>query len=505
MDLIKLQYTHVKDTVCSEISSRLNAGSRFSLSLDEYTSLNNRRYLNINVHTNYGTFWNLGMVNINGALPADVAVQAVQNKLDEFNISLEKHIVACVTDGASVMVKFGKLIDCEHQLCFAHGIHLAVCDVLYKKTDTVIVNAEEEDDGDHDDDNYNDTVVIATESTDNGDSAEIDIDISIDPLGGTGITINISVAINKIRKVARMFRKSPLKNGTLQKYVQEDHGKNLKLILDSKTRWNSLLAMLERYLEIRQSVSKALIDCNEENIDLDKEEVTAIQHLVSSLQPVKAGAEKLGNRNSTLLSSEGIFQFVLNELDSQDTAISKMIRQCLIQRINERRNKNLVGFMKYLQSGKKYQKHCTSFAALPSKASLALTGKKMMARLFDQPQDSSSSTSQSEDEQSVPESSLTLSEKLQKALTSAEAENLPSKSSRSQHLSKELDIFEATGERTQNITLLLDALKTIPPTSIESERAFSAAGLFITKLRTRLSDRSVDTLCFLRSYYQHSK
>lgn len=31
------------------------------------------------------------------------------------------------------MVKFGKLLSCEHQLCYAHAIHLAVVDVLYKK------------------------------------------------------------------------------------------------------------------------------------------------------------------------------------------------------------------------------------------------------------------------------------------------------------------------------------------------------------------------------------
>ena len=49
----------------------------------------------------------------------------------EFGLDLEKHVVACVTDGASVMVKFGKIIDCDHQLCYAHGIHLAVCDGIH--------------------------------------------------------------------------------------------------------------------------------------------------------------------------------------------------------------------------------------------------------------------------------------------------------------------------------------------------------------------------------------
>ena len=43
-------------------------------------------------------------------------------------------MVATVTDGASLMVKFGKETCPEHVTCYAHTIHLAVCDVLYKKT-----------------------------------------------------------------------------------------------------------------------------------------------------------------------------------------------------------------------------------------------------------------------------------------------------------------------------------------------------------------------------------
>ena len=39
-------------------------------------------------------------------------------------------------------------------------------------------------------------------------------------------------------------------------------------------------------------------------------------------------------------------------------------------------------------------------------------------------------------------------------------------------------------------------------TSVEAERAFSSPGVICTKLRNRLDDTTVDTLCFLRSYYQ---
>ena len=80
--------------------------------------------------------------------------EIVERRLDEFNVSLEKHVVACVTDGAAVMVKFGKSIPCEHQLCYAHGIHLAVCDVLYGKNATVIAATESEEIRDEDDSPY---------------------------------------------------------------------------------------------------------------------------------------------------------------------------------------------------------------------------------------------------------------------------------------------------------------------------------------------------------------
>ena len=48
-------------------------------------------------------------------------------------------------------------------------------------------------------------------------------------------------------------------------------------------------------------------------------------------------------------------------------------------------------------------------------------------------------------------------------------------------LTSEIDLFRKTGTLSKNLNLVLEALNSIPPTSVESERAFSAAGLFITK------------------------
>ena len=69
----------------------------------------------------------------------------------------------------------------------------------------------------------------------------------------------------------------------------------------------------------------------------------------------------------------------------------------------------------------------------------------------------------------------------------------------------EMTKFESNGYRGPHLTLEYEAILTIPPTSVESERAFSTAGYFCTKIRSRLNDETLNTLCFLRSYFQKLK
>ena len=62
---------------------------------------------------------------------------------------------------------------------------------------------------------------------------------------------------------------------------------------------------------------------------------------------------------------------------------------------------------------------------------------------------------------------------------------------------KEVQLLAAGGKNTAAISQLHLSLLTIPPTSVETERVFSAGGLFLTKLRTNLSDMSLDKLMFI--------
>ena len=73
------------------------------------------------------------------------------------------------------------------------------------------------------------------------------------------------------------------------------------------------------------------------------------------------------------------------------------------------------------------------------------------------------------------------------------------------YIRKEIAVFECNNQRPNSLESIYNALMTIPPTSVEAERSFSAAGLFITKLRTSLKDETIDNLCFIRSFLMQNE
>ena len=73
------------------------------------------------------------MLKIKGSIKAECCLYLVKKQLEDFRLTMKDHIVGMVTDGASVMIKTGRLSGIIHQISHSHGMHLAVCDVLYKK------------------------------------------------------------------------------------------------------------------------------------------------------------------------------------------------------------------------------------------------------------------------------------------------------------------------------------------------------------------------------------
>ena len=66
-----------------------------------------------------------------------------------------------------------------------------------------------------------------------------------------------------------------------------------------------------------------------------------------------------------------------------------------------------------------------------------------------------------------------------------------------------MSLFEATNKRPKNLEKLYHTLLKIKPTSVEPERAFSAMGLFVTKLRNRLNDESLNASIFMHQFYKN--
>lgn len=494
----------VKDDLIIEFKSLKKQGKRFSLTFDEWTSEKNHRYLNLHVH-HKENHYNLGLIRLHGSCTAERTIDLLKTRLESFGLDADADIVGMSTDGASVMVKVGRLMSCYQQLCFAHGLQLAVVDVLYKN------NEDKEEQHPETTSNESDT---DDEFTTNDAVEEQGVTVAImDPRhpyrSKAEIIPRYNDVLEKVRKVVKLFKRSPTKHDMyLQKYVKEDTGKELSLILDCRTRWNSLLNMIERFYKLKLCIDKALIDV-QSDIKFSGLEWLKIKDLIDSLQPFKIAVETLCRRDSTLLTAETTLKFVLEKLLTHNTQLSTELSEALRVRIKERRTV-VTGILIYLQNPKKYEdkNRADDTFTLPTKKVIRLEMKKFLERLVQD--DSSSENVEEITEENIaspsPKKDLTLQEELQLQINQlATSYTIYTKKEKDfeKVLKKEMTTFESEGVRGEYLTAIHDYLLSIKPTSVEAERAFSAAGYICSSIRSRLADDTINTICFLRSYFQN--
>jgi hypothetical protein len=495
---------NIRTTIRDEIAQLKSKGKRFSVTFDEWTSIRNRRYLNINVHTTAGLFWNIGLARAFGSMPAERCLVLVKEKLKEFNLCISKDIVCVTTDGASVMVKLGKLIDAEQQICLAHGINLAITDILYKSTPNealVVCEMHDEEENDDVDEEENvGGVIIESNLVSNVNISHI----TIGPL------------VKKIRKVVKMFRKSPTKNDIfLQKYIKEQFGKEVALHLDCKTRWNSMLFMLEIFYKLRYCVQKALIDVNS-GINFCDEEFTLLSATITALTPIKLAVDALCRQDANLLTADATIKFMMEALSNQNCAIAKELYDALKFRISQRRT-DLSQLLYYLQSGEQDLDQIL-FPKL-TKPVMTRIIIRLIKRLSSENANQEKQPTSEEEVTAGPSSTNSKNTDIPTPNSIFEHDNLKLKlqfaiqqklsiqpritrvQGLEQIIKDEVAIFEKTGARGKHLQLVYDYLCTITPTSVESERAFSAASQICTKIRSSLRDETIDCLCFLRAYF----
>ena len=318
IQLVKNYSASVKAQLKNQLNSLLLTGERFSITLDEYTSLKNQRFLNINIHQK-NKHWNLGLTCVSGSFPAGKAAEIVSERGEEFGLNLADCIVCSVTDRASMMVKFGKIVPTKHQTCYTHRVHLAIQEVLYEKNQSNNLDEEKvESDNDEEEDS----------DSDNEENSRFIDDKTNESISLPKVKVHFQSVIIKVWNIVKLFRKSPVKNDVLQEEVKKHHGREVAFILDCRTRWNSLLAMIQQFLKINEQIGVVLADispsliCTEQELDI-------LTDIVDALEPVKLAAEAICRKNATLLTAEGIFKFLINKLNQKIQPLHQNERCCL--------------------------------------------------------------------------------------------------------------------------------------------------------------------------------
>ena len=271
-------YQEAKAAVTDELKQGISKGLRFAVSFDEWTG-KNRRCLTLNVHTKDADFYNLGMVRVWASQTAEMILKLVTLRLQEFGVELH-HITAFVTDGASIMMKLGRITPCEHIVCLSHTLHLVITDVFYKKMKTAddsdseeTEDQEQQDDDDEEKVDDNDASVPSLEEP-------LGLGEALPELAG-----DIEPVIKKVRKIVSKFRRSPVKNDLLQKEVALTFDKELTLLRDCKTRWSSMHTMLKRFLKTNGPVNTVLEELELGDLRLTDGELQLVKTIDDSLEP----------------------------------------------------------------------------------------------------------------------------------------------------------------------------------------------------------------------------
>ncbi len=495
-NLIMKYYNSKRNTVAETINAHVRNGQKFSITLDEWTSTANKRYMNVNVHSVKGSFWNLGLIRIFGSATSEACHEYIQTKLEEFGLSFSTNVFSLTTDGAAVMKKLGRISEKPQQLCIAHGIHLAVLEVIYQNYSHV----EESD------------VKEQEEELDASEESGFAFEQPNRPLD---LNQNLGEIVKKIRRIVKLFRISPLKEETLKMYTRAAHGKEIALVLDVRTRWNSLLIMVERFVKLKNEVQKALIDLKEP-CHITEEDFLFIEEVIRILTPVKMAVEAICMHDANLLSCDVAINFMMNKIDEKKSEIGERLYEALKRRISERRT-----YLSDITSYLRFRKLPSVAEFIPPLSKYQLTSriKDLAEEIFEVSlsNDYESDNVYLEDscDVSTPQLAdgreLTLEMELYNAIKLVNEDGRVTKNICNQEKSmqatikKEMVLFENGGIRGRYLEGVYQALMTVQPTSVESERVFSAANYICSKIRSRLGDDVLDMLVFLRSQFRLEK
>lgn len=444
---------------------------KFGVVLDEWTSARKRRYMSIMV-IGHDKAFSLGLVRIEDRATAQHLLHLLRERLMLFHIDLDKHVASIISDGASVMKKIGLLIQPVHQqLCVAHCIQLAVVKTLYDTNAKKIENADDQSE-------------VSAQSDFFDDEPQLKLDYHI--------------TIEKIRQTVSMFHRSPTKNDVLQKHANVDFGHDLQLLKDVETRWSSLCDMLMRFQKMAHSVSTAFEELGK-NFDFTAIDYATLKQMTEVLRFVKFTVEKLSNDYITLHDCDNLMATLFEILSKQRSKLAESLTEALKTEYRKRRTIYTDCMFYFTKNSSNQEMHLLLETIPPTKFQLTEAFSKiassMPAPVVEQ-ELADNSFDEEEEMQCEEDFMKLLRQKTQKSFVKTTQLNQELLT-----LAEEMELFEKTGHKGPILNFVENSLNSIRPTSVQCERVFSSANLFCSRRRTRLDDKTLDSLVFCRYYF----
>jgi hypothetical protein len=238
---------------------------------------------------------------------------------------------------------------------------------------------------------------------------------------------------------------------------------------------------------------------NELDFPLD-EEITAVEELAAALKPLEILTKNLCVDQFSVLEADTVFKTAFNYLRRLQTKVGDRLLASLEKRYEERKNLRLLSCLLFLTDPMEYEPE----DGLLELSEIRSEAKDLCSRLFPETVPEAGATQADPDPEAASSQgtrSQSLDTKnLSEKLAAQFKEDLKSigtkKKKTSTDIAAEMGLASKTGDLTERLEMLLRALSSVQASSVDAERTFSTAGRFVTKIRNRLGDRTLDSYCF---------
>lgn len=393
-----------------------------------------------------------------------------------------------------------------HQLCYAHGLHLAVCDFLYKSLPfedpkKIVINND-------------------VDPIDPSSDCELTFNMIVEEETPREVTdkFELSAIVKKVRASVVHFKHSPTKVDTiLAKHLPRDgNNKTYSLILDVATRWSSTFSMLERFEQVQEGLRAALL-ADKTDIHFTASDIDIVYRLTKLLKYVSTTMKCICKRETTLLNVDNYITTLLKKV-IDGTEMGAELSVMISKRINERRTVASAA-MQFLQhAGVKTKPPGTKYAGedmlhMMIKDYTQDEINKFLHAMYERlgPDKKESSIHDLTDHDNEKEKDVSVTEVSVSGVSLSGVEDSFENECHefnaeqckevepitSPNLEEEIFQFVLTKKKGPILEKLHNWTLTIQATSVEPERRFSAAGRMHTKINSRMGDRAINALSII--------